>query len=183
VVLDPVLPEARVREPWWQRAWRFVAVGPRRATEGWLEWAISQAMFSALLHLGYFLAVVMMLTAERGYGLVAQLGIAVLLVLGCLLFAGIQWVVVLATMAGVAQLARILVKLPKPWDTAASVVAVAMASWFVEPIGGLLYHALSRELHLWHLGFWVLALGIGGLWGAWLPRALLTSARSAPASR
>jgi hypothetical protein len=172
VVLEPILPEARVREPWSRRARSFVVVGPRRATQGWLEWAISQAMCSALLHLGYFLAVVLMLTADRGYGLVAQLAIAMLVVLGCLLFAGIQWVVVLATMAAVAQAGRLFVKLPRPWDTVVSVVAVAMASWFVEPIGGLLYHALSDELHAWHFGFWALALGLGGLWGAWLPRAV-----------
>jgi hypothetical protein len=171
------IPQAKVHEGRWRRMRSFVLVGPQHATESPLRWAVTQAMTSAALHLGYFLVLAFAWLAGANYHIGAQIFVGVMVLVASLLFAGIQWVVTLAGMSILSQLGWLLVRLPRRFAQVLGALAIASAAWIMDPIGGVLYYAIDRS-SIWTHGFALIAVVLGALWGAWLPLAARASSRT-----
>src|SRR5262245_47083727 len=160
-VVDP-MPLARVHGGTWARLRSFVLVGPQRAAQGLLRWAVNAAMSSALVHFGVFLVLLAYWLPRVSANVVEQILAMILLAIVALIGVGIHWVVTLAAMLIVAPLGRFLARVPRGLAQVLGAATVGLIAWLVEPIALVHWHA---DL------FRAIAFVLGAFWGAWLPIA------------
>lgn len=166
------LPGARTLGGLLARARAFVLVGPRAATTGPFEWAKSLALATALSQMAYFLVCVALAAIELGFGEADQLKVVGLAALGALMFAGMQWLVTIFAMLVACLAGWLLARLPMWLGAAIGALWIGAVAIVIEPVGAVMYFELSDTLEMWTGGYWLLAGLVGGLYGAWLPRAV-----------
>jgi hypothetical protein len=156
------LPVATVHGGAARRLWSFIAAPPREPTAGTYAWVLTLAGASYVLHAAFFTLVILIGGDSLGVGLGAVAG----MLLGLMVF------MTTITAMAVAQVAsRWLVTMPPARARRTGAALIAAVACAVEPIGTVFFRGLADADWLWSWGRWVIAGGLGALWGGWLADA------------
>jgi hypothetical protein len=162
------LPTATARSGPLRRLVGFLDVAPRPAVDGRYRWVLSLAGTSYAVHALYLVFVVL----TQGSG---GRDAALMIFLG-LVFAVFLWMATVAAMGMAQVVGPALTRLPRRAGQLVGALWIAAVALAVEPVGGFVFRSLPDDAG-WSRGFWILAGGIGALWGAWLPDAHRNDAR------
>jgi hypothetical protein len=181
--VETTVPRARAHGSFIARARAFALTGPKQATTGVTEWIASLAWAVLVASVGFFLVCTLVQAIRAGFGQGDQVKLVVLGAMAAAMLGGVQWVMTLAGGGLLSLLGWPVSRMPMRPAAVLGAVIVATGLVFVEYAAAAPWRLMEGVIPMPRMVSVPGLIAIGGLWGAWLPRAWTATLAARAAAR